>query len=251
MDEILICQLPPAPPARAQVCKWPGKEITWSIEGEVPPFNRSQLRDIYQKAWTIWERVCGIRSRYVESDAMVKMGSGRIDGPSNVLAWSEMPCDVNVRSVLQRFDTTERWTDSENPSSGTIDLVTVACHELGHAIGIPHIESGNILYAAYMGAKRVAGPGDIRESVLRYGPAIPAPGPDPDPAIPAWFVSFLRAISAWLAGYGGGKMSEFQQVPPSDWWKLFIAAVIEILKWLASRPSRAGELAEFLKKIKD
>lgn len=168
--------------AGASVCRWGKKDITWTIVGQIPGFTFEQFKTACTEAWAYWSAVCDIRPKYVEEpvDANVLMGTGKIDGSSGTLAWSEMPCG-NVRQLTQKYDKDERWVISANPTNGT-DIVRVAAHEIGHVIGIPHISDGNLLAPYYSSKVRKPQAGDIREAVARYGqPAAPTPVPDPVP----------------------------------------------------------------------
>lgn len=97
-----------------------------------------------------------------------------------VLAQSELANGRDGRKT-QQYDSTERWVVSDRPANAQIDLARVACHELGHFIGIPHIAAGNLLQPTY--DVRIRGPqgGDIAEARARYGPPAVKPPPDDSP----------------------------------------------------------------------
>lgn len=242
MNEIPVCQLPAMPPdPGAAECRWPTKSITWGISGSMPGFTAQRLREIYAQAWKVWTDVADFSATYSDSNPMVTMGHGNIDGPSNVLAWSEMPCGASIRSVTQKYDSSERWSQ-DMPGPGEIDLVTVAAHEIGHAVGIPHIESGNILYAGYVGPRRSPGPGDLREIISRYGRRTGEPPPPPPPPpgqYPDWFRSWQKELAAWLNTKGA--IMKTPQVSPQDFWRAILLLVVELLKWVVERPKR-GEI---------
>lgn len=166
------------------LCKWPNPRITWAIEELLPGLSYEDLRDAAALAWSWWAEVSAILPVYSTNGrtAQVLLGVGPIDGPGQVLAWSEMPCGY-VRQVQQRYDSREyRWVVSERPGPGEIDAVRVIGHEIGHAWGCPHIEAGNLMQASYSLAIRRPRPGDAREAVRRYGhPPRPAPAPSPRP----------------------------------------------------------------------
>lgn len=164
-------------------CKWKTNQITWTIIGQLPGISSEDLFSAYKEAWSYWERVCNLKATYVENDAMVLMGTGKIDSEGQVLAWSEMPCG-NTKKVEQKYDTSERWIISVSPPNNKIDLVRVACHEIGHALGIPHIANGNLMQPQYDIRIRMPQRGDIVEAIERYGKFVPAPEPTPPPDVP-------------------------------------------------------------------
>jgi hypothetical protein len=221
-----FCGTPESLTANQGHCKWPDGDIPWTVTALPVQQPLSVVRAIYERAFGLWERVCGIRARFVPDPAAARihMGAGHIDGPSNVLAWSELPCG-GVRSVTQRYDTGEQWAlDGE---SG-IRLVVVACHEIGHALGIPHISAGNLMQPSYSGRISEPQAGDIREAIARYGPPTgvpPVPDPTPiPPQQPDWIalLNALLALLRWLSGRGG-----LAQIDPTWRW-----VAVEFLKFL-------------------
>ncbi len=180
-----FCALPDRLELGGRVCKWPSPNVTWAITGSLPGFSDLDLKDIYAEAWARWAAVCGINPTYSTNarTANVLMGSGSIDGVSGTLAWSELPCG-NPRQLEQRYDTREPWGvfDAGDNRSGKIDLVRVACHEIGHVIGLDHLRDGALLAPTY--DRRIDRPQeqDIAEARKRYGaPQRPDPAPEPTP----------------------------------------------------------------------
>lgn len=174
--------------ASGGICKWPTPDVRYFIKNLPQGIGEAEARGCYARAWSSWNAVSGLRAVEVESEsqAHVVMDVGRgkrmgFDGPSGVLAWSELPCGTS--QVLQRYDLDEQWGVSA--TSGRIALENVACHEIGHALGISHIAPS--LGRALMNptySPNVPKPLDldIAEARKRYGnPATPQPGPQPGP----------------------------------------------------------------------
>lgn len=171
-----------------KVCKWNSKEISYHVARTPSGLNEVEAKACYRRAWESWEKVCGIRVTEVpnpeRANVLMDVGRGRradFDGPSGVLAWSQMPCGGQTQ-LLQRYDLDE--TFGVTPARGVILLENVACHEIGHALGISHIAPSlgqalmNPTYSARI-AKPLAL--DIEEATKRYGKGASLPPTDPAP----------------------------------------------------------------------
>lgn len=201
-DGTIICGADPLRLAMAesQVCAFPRNRdggpvrIGWYYTGILPGWSEGNQRAAFVEAWQAWEEVCGLQAIWFDSsskalgyhadgklEGIVAINTVRLDGASGVLADSYLPCGT-VR-IRQRYDTSEAWINAERPPSNRIDLVRVAAHEIGHAIGLPHIANGNLLQPMYSTAIRKPQSGDIAEAVRRYGPRR-APAPPPVNPVP-------------------------------------------------------------------
>lgn len=167
---------------------WRKRTILWSVQGRLPTVSASQFREAVAGALASWEDVCGLRFAEAEAGVApdVLITAARIDGPSQVLAWSELP-DGSDRRLTQRYDTSEKYVVAERPARGMIDLVAVVCHEMGHALGLEHAPagSGDLMAPTYAPGRRTPQPGDVARIQKLYGPAAPpVPTPSPVPAGP-------------------------------------------------------------------
>ena len=153
------------------ICKWPNKDVKWTIVQGLPNVSNDVLLTAYGLAWSYIREVCGLVPTFVSdsNQAQVLMGSRSIDNAGGVLAESELPCG-NVLICHQWYDTLEHWVVSETPSSGQIDLVRVACHEICHALGLNHGPAGNLMAPIYSPTIRKPQSWDIQQLQLRYGP---------------------------------------------------------------------------------
>lgn len=165
-------------------CRWDRLSVTWDAQIILRQMSVQKAAQVFDAACRQWNAICGIRlqrtgvSDPARADIEARQGSGRadgFDGPGGTLAWSELPCG-GARQLQQRYDAQELWTPEM--------LLAVACHEIGHAIGIPHIRDGNLMAPYYNPAVTRPQAGDIAEAVRRYGEPV---GPvDPvDPTEPA------------------------------------------------------------------
>lgn len=180
-----MCALPESLTTSADLSKWGKRAIRWCVTA-LPGLDEARVIAAYREAWSYWAAVCGIEPAYVEGarTSDVLMGAGLIDGRNGTLAWSELP-NGSDRQLRQMYDTGERWVVSETPDAASIDLVRVACHEVGHVIGIGHLPAGtgNLMCPAYDPRIRRPQRVDIAEAVARYGPPTPGPIPTPEKVV--------------------------------------------------------------------
>jgi len=207
--------------------KWPQSAlgqpvtITYSysnlLDGRMNNLPPATIRSIIEEALGRWAAVAPLRFNEVPDRGptpsttdyngsglpMMRFGHLAIDGPNNILAYAYYP-GLNGLSGDVFFDRAERWALSP---SGGIDLLEVAIHEIGHALGLAHEpmpENGGraaIMNPIYVG--RFNGPGssfllpdDVAGIRALYGtgvgwvrpllPSQPQPGPmPPDDGRPA------------------------------------------------------------------
>jgi hypothetical protein len=154
------------------------------------------------QAFVNWSAVCGLAFKQVQNqqEANIVMGVGRgrranFDGPSGTLAWMELPNQEDYRGrVSGLYDADEPWT----LSGQGILLVNVACHEIGHALGLMHSQSGNQLMSPTY-SSRVPAPlsEDVQRIQRLYGP--PKQKPDEPPPPTPGPVAAARKVQVLLA----------------------------------------------------
>lgn len=143
------------------------------------------------QAFASWTAVANITfSEIVDSDlafdaagatADIRLGGHTFDGASGILAHGYYPPNNGVTAAGDvHFDTAESWFGIGG--SGSISLLTVAAHEIGHAIGLDHTSVPNSLMNPFYNASITAPqPDDIAGAVFLYG--APQQGPDvPEPS---------------------------------------------------------------------
>ena len=155
--------------AAGRTCKWPMKEISYYHEIKMPGLKDHQVAEAYDVAFSQWAEICDIEPQRVDAadqaNIYAQSGVGRscnLDGRGGTLAWSELPCGVTKHVQLdQMFDEAEPWSFNM--------AVAVICHELGHALGLGHLNAGNLMAPYYDPNLTTPQAGDIAEMVKLYG----------------------------------------------------------------------------------
>lgn len=170
---------------------WQGKptrcRITWA-PGNMPAATLNAVR----WAWARWAAVCAIEPVEVANGqpALVVFEYGPIDGGSSTLAWAHLSCGADPvwpRHYQTRYDSAERWhLDPNHPPQNGIHLGAVACHEIGHLLGLDHDSrpgSRSLLAPTYRGDILTPQQWDVAQVQRRYGPPIADGAPSEPPEI--------------------------------------------------------------------
>lgn len=163
------CGLPDFNISTGNVCKWPHRDIKYFVDITLPGISDEQAKQAYDIAFSQWASVCNIDPTPVDShtkaNIYARSGVGKkhgLDNQGGTLAWSELPCDVHENIQLdQMYDEAEDWSFNM--------AVAVICHELGHALGLPHLAKGNLMAPYYDPNVTEPQAGDIREIQDLYG----------------------------------------------------------------------------------
>lgn len=170
-----------------EICKWPMKQITYAADIRLPGITDAEALRAYDVAAAQWMAICGIameRTPANQANIYAKSGVGKKNGLDNkggTLAWSELPCSVTKNTQLdQMYDEAEAWSFNM--------AVAVICHEMGHALGLPHLAKGNLMAPYYDPNTTKPQKGDIAEMVTRYGkvantPTVPTLPPGEPPVV--------------------------------------------------------------------
>jgi hypothetical protein len=155
------------------LCAMPVKTVRVRIPEGWNGLSWEETKAAWELGWTLWTNVVDLKLS-VEKDPDVTHIAptfARIDGSGKVLAWSEFPCPWSP-PVNQRYDSSESFHTKLGPGSG-VSLPLLVAHECGHALGLGHGPTGNVM-APYLDDNVVAlGSWDLAEIKARYDPAVP------------------------------------------------------------------------------
>ncbi len=167
-------EVPETPDYVLSGTKWPTPILSYTFENFTGDLTQDIVERATRDALELWDGGAGDTPLQFSEvaqggDLSILFGAGDhgdpypFDGPGGVLAHAFYPTDGRVH-----FDEDETWSDDDPPSG--IDLVTVAAHEFGHALGLKHSNvTGALMFAYYGGPNRSLHSDDIAGIRALYG----------------------------------------------------------------------------------
>ncbi|KAM6907572.1 neutrophil collagenase [Xenentodon cancila] len=133
--------------------RWKESRITYRIAESKLPIPPLMVQEIFKKAWKLWSRVIPVKfqrrnNKKADIDISFYHGDHKdaspFDGKGGILAHAFLPGSGIGGDV--HFDADEDWT----LNSTGFNLLVVAAHEFGHALGLFHSsDPGAIMFPAY------------------------------------------------------------------------------------------------------
>jgi hypothetical protein len=162
--------------------RWPQTKITYSFENfsSDPSLSQSDVKKAIRTAFDLWSNETPLVFTEVSSQGDIKIafragvhGDGfPFDGRLGELAHAFPPV-IGAGAIAgdTHFDEGENWSiDLPEISAGAVDLITVAAHEFGHALGLDHSpHRGTLMFASYSGAHRFLSSDDVVRIQSLYG----------------------------------------------------------------------------------
>jgi len=187
-----FCKHPDVMPLRGRQPKWPHRNVSVCWDGQLLSVSREEVLGCLERALRSWALVSALRPVVATNPktANLLLVTGVIDGSGKVLAYQELPYDVDERSQRNGvYDRQEPWWGklAPPPTLAYVDLESVFFHECGHGWGLDHAPGDGAAMSALYAALRSPQEWDRRAIGALYpGPVLEVPStPTPPPGTPA------------------------------------------------------------------
>ena len=155
--------------------KWGKTHLTYYMSSRDTNDMEAEVWDKeFRLAFDAWSEIIPLTFEKIDNknkaDVLIGVSKRRRSGfgrSGGVLAWAQMPSSRNYDGQLwTMFDLAENWV---LPDDDGIILRTVACHEIGHLLGLDHSNDKSALMYPYINDALKPRDDDVKKIQKLYG----------------------------------------------------------------------------------
>lgn len=162
-----------------------GAELSYYLGDAPAQVGQASFESVVEQALKVWSDVVDINFTRTDSPGRpdsLDITFTSIDGAGGTLARAYYPNDVNQHVIAGdiRFDSAESWEVGNTQGAKAIDLLYVAVHEIGHALGLEHSSAEESVLSSSVSPNQqfVSLDHSDRDAILAlYAPAATTPDP--------------------------------------------------------------------------
>jgi len=175
----------------ATVCPWHYRKLRYHIIDILPQIGPAAHKQGFVDSLQKWAKIAGLEISEGPVGSEIQSFNYDGDGSGGVYAYTNFPCS-GATSGDAHFDDRDTWSVANPTPSNRVDFISVALHELGHALGLGHSEVRSAVmwpYFAFGEMRRDPTPDDIQGLLSLY----PAAAGE-ESVIESWISGHLQPI---------------------------------------------------------